>query len=421
VGYCLLCSTAFGSVGAQSFVVVSSPPSSQAFSSVGATMLPGPEAGSGATVSWPVEVNVPLLATLPATLPVNLPDRALISFSRVRSERRGSSTFVWMGKGADCTALFSIAGNDTRATISCLEGQYGINHPAGSSAAYLSRYDNSAYASENEPPQSPTPGPLAASVAGTTSSDTTVDVLVLFPANATGNIWATAQYCIDQTQLALISSTSPGHATIAQLRLAAAARTSRISSDDVPGDLGFVLNSTEALNLRNYWAADAVVFISNGSGLPGTALGQAQVPGYELEPLPGPAFANHAAAAVLRSFATQEGQYVFAHELAHTFGANHNQDHLPANTTPLEPYAFGRWARNNAKGTGARTIMSYVQECTGSPCPRILNYSNPDVYYDWFRTGLPLSANNAGVLQEIAPIEAQYRASVGRIFADGFQ
>jgi hypothetical protein len=64
--------------------------------------------------------------------------------------------------------------------------------------------------------------------------------------------------------------------------------------------------------------------------------------------------------------------------------------------------------------------MSYVNECTGHPCERLLQYSNPDVYVDWFRTGLP-TRNNALLIDEIAPIEAQYRASVGRIFASGFE
>jgi hypothetical protein len=71
-------------------------------------------------------------------------------------------------------------------------------------------------------------------------------------------------------------------------------------------------------------------------------------------------------------------------------------------------------------GRGYRTIVSYVNECTGHPCERLLHYSNPDVYVDWFRTGLP-TRNNALLIDEIAPIEAQYRASLGRIFASGFE
>lgn len=63
--------------------------------------------------------------------------------------------------------------------------------------------------------------------------------------------------------------------------------------------------------------------------------------------------------------------------------------------------------------------MSYVDECTGNPCPRLLHYSNPDVWAGWFRTGLA-ARDNARLLEEIVPIQAQYRASLGRIFAHGF-
>jgi hypothetical protein len=41
------------------------------------------------------------------------------------------------------------------------------------------------------------------------------------------------------------------------------------------------------------------------------------------------------------------------------------------------------------------------------------------VSVDWFQTGTG-NRNNAAVIQEFAPVTAQYRASLGRIFADGF-
>lgn len=72
-------------------------------------------------------------------------------------------------------------------------------------------------------------------------------------------------------------------------------------------------------------------------------------------------------------------------------------------------------------------MMSYPDECnayplTDSPCTRILNFSNPDVTYDvWFVTGIAGARDNAEVIAEFAPDYAQYRASLGRIFANGFE
>ena len=53
---------------------------------------------------------------------------------------------------------------------------------------------------------------------------------------------------------------------------------------------------------------------------------------------------------------------------------------------------------------------------------RVLNSSNPNVIVDgWFHTGIPNQRDNARLLVEIAPTQAQYRPSVGRIFANGFE
>lgn len=55
------------------------------------------------------------------------------------------------------------------------------------------------------------------------------------------------------------------------------------------------------------------------------------------------------------------------------------------------------------------------------PCIRILNYSNPHVTVDDFKTGVANMEENARTINQYAPITAQYRASLGRIFYDGFQ
>ena len=71
---------------------------------------------------------------------------------------------------------------------------------------------------------------------------------------------------------------------------------------------------------------------------------------------------------------------------------------------------------------GNRTIMSYlVSPDCAAPCPRILNYSNSQVVVDWFRTGVANTQENARTINDYGPTAAQYRASLGRIFYDGFE
>ncbi|HEY6942881.1 M12 family metallo-peptidase [Dokdonella sp.] len=405
-------------VQTQSFVVVPSGPGTTVFSSVGSISAPMAEAGPRATASWPVTLDEQLLGTLPATLDINLPGRPLTTFARLRGERRGGNALLWTGQSSDCNAIFSVAPSFKKGTISCSSGQYGIDQTS-SGALRLSRYDNAGGGTSFEP------APFVPLSAGATTlgdskgtTDQTVDILVLFNGSFTTlNIWSTAQFAVDQTQLAMDSSTSPGQPNIAEVRLAGAQRISRTVYNEPSHDLSFLQSDTQIDALRNYWAADVVVYITTGTG---PVLGIAYMPQESGLPAPGPAFAPWAYAAVLLDYATNTGDYVFAHEFAHTFGANHNPDHLPANPTPVRSYAFAHWDVETELDRGYITIMSYINECTGHPCERLLHYSNPDVYVDWFHTGLG-TRDNARLIKEIAPIQAQYRASVGRIFASGFE
>lgn len=110
---------------------------------------------------------------------------------------------------------------------------------------------------------------------------------------------------------------------------------------------------------------------------------------------------------------------MFPHEFAHLIGANHDAANAMNNATPLQPYAYG-WHGAHAEG-GARTILSYyvTTGCT-DPCTRVLNYSNPYVVNGWFRTGTVATADNALIIADYASFTAQYRASPGQIFYDGF-
>jgi hypothetical protein len=100
-------------------------------------------------------------------------------------------------------------------------------------------------------------------------------------------------------------------------------------------------------------------------------------------------------------------------------------DHEPHNPTPLEPYAWGHWARNlktSDPREEARTIMAYAEECDAVTdyCPRFQHYSNPNIVVDgWFTTGSAVY-DNARLIRQEAPVLAGYRDSQGRIFKNGF-
>jgi len=168
--------------------------------------------------------------------------------------------------------------------------------------------------------------------------------------------------------------------------------------------------------------------LDGGTGI----FGKSTTPG-DGQPPPGPGYAPHAHSAVVARCAVLalgsdcSQPYVFAHEIGHQFGGNH--DTYPghnANTTPLEPWAFANYAQMSpSEGVGgARTLLSYyAPDCapTISQCQTVLYYSNAAVYDDWFRTGRPDTHENARVISDFQATAAQYRLSVSRIFYDGFQ
>lgn len=421
---------AWSSVELVSFGIDPSPPSTHVFNLVGPLESPGQEAGPGATAAWQVTVNLALLNTLPATVQVNFPDRDAVNLTRLRSEQNGNA-LLWTGEGGDCSGMFRVAADGGfKGTVSCINAPYGIDHPEGSSNVRLTRYDDAGTVAWDEdltglPPREPDNFIPPMSPQG--GADTKIDILVLYNTSLAGvNIWQNATDQIQAIQTAMDISTTAGQPAIAQVRLAGAAWIARSVNPLSLAELQFLQGSPQVAALRDYYAADIVLYLTSGSciPLPGHSViqGIAFLPGADGVPVP-PA-PNWAFAAALYPCSNNPGDWVAAHEVAHVFGANHNMDHDPQNPTPLEPYAWGHWAREIGTAdprVGARTIMSYINECqlVTDKCPRIQHYSNPTIVVDWFTTGTKFH-DNARLISVFAPILAQYRDSQGRIFKNGF-
>jgi hypothetical protein len=423
----------------QGFTVTQSPPTYMVLTSTG-TQAARP-VGAGAT--WPVTVDQALLASQPQTVILNFPDRASATLTRMISEQRGQGGFLWTGQGNGCTVVFSAWSTGFRGVISCLNANYGIDLTASGSAFQLTRYDAVPGAQDvawEGPPIHYAAPLIPASVPNATAqADTVIDILVLYteavrhhfdPAGGKGNTLAFMRQCVDMTKAAMVASTTVGTAVIAQVNFVGAQEVARTENgDDFTGDLLWMNDPTqEAAKWRAFYAADVVVYMTEDTGL---TYGQSNQPKVNNLPAPGMPFAPYASSVLMRSHAMNDDSgaaipqpYVFAHEFAHTLGADHDYGNAVNQTTPVQPWSYGHWAHNAGDGGGARTIMSYyTTPCAPSPpsCPRLLNYSNHGVTVDWFTTGVQDQQENSRTIALDAPGTALYQTSLGRIFYDGFQ
>ncbi len=440
---------AWGSVALQSFGISPSQPGPQLFTSVGAQTAPGPGSSATAEAAWPVTINYAWIDTLPTTIEVNFPDRTHATLTKTLGESRVGG-WIWTGQGHGCFAVFSRFASVLRGTISCGTSPYAIAHTPGTTAQFLTRHSGSGMTAAQEVLPGALPGTPPATPQTCTGPDTTVDVLVLFSADYVplgASIWEDAQFAID-----LVRGVMHNSLATANIRLAGAARISRTGPGFPPVDLDDVPADPQARALRDYWAGDVVMYLASGTAYQAAGvLGAANIPQNQGLPPPGPQFASIAYAALLGNYATDPGFYTFAHEFGHTFGANHarGDDYpQPDNPTPVEPWAFGKWAAMTHQQAqknryGAHDIMAYMNQCVAvvlnndpDNCQMVPFYSNPAVTVTteyltdagdlWtFTTGSPHNggnpADNAAVISEFAPCSAQYRARTDRIFADPFE
>jgi hypothetical protein len=137
-----------------------------------------------------------------------------------------------------------------------------------------------------------------------------------------------------------------------------------------------------AHTLRAQYGADVVVLITESmatySGL-----------GYIMSP-PSSAFEDFAFAVVRRQFAT--GGQVFAHEIGHLMGCQHDPD----NAASSGAYSYSYGHRFNDGTNDYRTVMAYA------PGTRIPYFSSPAVNFNDTPTGVTNAADNALTINNTA-------------------
>lgn len=413
-------SLAHASVETEDFVVASSYPPDHLFSEIGPPQTPDAQSAIGTAIVWDVVLNQALLSSLPPSLVLNLPDHAPVTLSMDQAESRGAGSWVWGGRGADCSAVFTAADDRLLGDISCINGPYTVRmSPSGTRLNYFSYGPPPAGFDDDVamPPEGIASPQGVSALQQPSGSSTILDVLILYNAavrqeieNENLNPQLEMQAIMDSVQQAMINSRSADTPT-PEVNLVHAQEIAYPATGLMQFDLDYLRQDPMPSSIRNQFGADIVVLVRKDTSQ--GVCGQAYTPGYQGTPLPGPAFAPLAVGVTVRTCGFS--RYPFHHEFAHILGANHSE--TASNPTPLRPWAYAQY-RNTMKGE-ARTLVSNRTPC-GTFCAQVLNYSNADITVDWFRTGSPDTAENARVIAEFGPAAAAYRDGIDRIFANGF-
>lgn len=234
-----------------------------------------------------------------------------------------------------------------------------------------------------------------------TDSGDRIDVLVVYT-TATKNFLGgdaqaqtLAQQAIDATNTAYINSKIRQRVRMIHSEEYVYTETASGSTD-----LSNLRNNVNIQNLRNTHRADLVAMIGEIQGACGV--------GY-LMGADSPNSQNNGFTVTARSCAV--GNLSFAHELGHNMGSAHNPEN---GSSATYPFGFGHWINGSY-----RTVMSYSNPCT-SGCTRRPYFSNPNVVFNGFPTGIDNARDNARLINLTADSIANYRYSGANLMLNNF-
>jgi hypothetical protein len=222
------------------------------------------------------------------------------------------------------------------------------------------------------------PDPLAA------DSSARFDVMVLYtPAARSAAGGTTAMMALVNLAVAETNSAYSRSGVIPRVRLVYTGEVGYTEVGDFSTDLSRLRNSSDGFidhihALRNAFGADLVSLIIEGNG---SLCGL----GYLMTSLSA-GFEANAFSVSARNCAT--GNYTFSHEMGHNMGLRHDRIADPSTVTVF-PYSHGYIDITH----NFRDIMGVASGCGG--CPRIQNFSNPNVLHNGFPTGVPQGAPNS--------------------------
>ena len=337
---------------------------------------------------------------------LNLFDDAIFRAVLNRREVRSKSA-IWLGhiEGIDKSQVTLVIEDAVMAGNIRLPGAYFQVRYVGSGLHSVRQIDESHFPPEGAPIPTDTARSETAQDSEITATDdgSRFDVMVVYtPAARAAAGGTTAMQASINLAVAETNTAYSRSAVIPRLRLVHQEEVSYTESGDFSTDLNRLTNPSDGFMdnvhaLRNAYGADLVSLIIEETSLCGLAW---------LMSTESNSFQALAFSVVARICAT--GNFSFGHELGHNMGLQHDRVDAPADG--VFPFSHGYVDTPH----GFRDIMGVASSCGG--CMRIQNFSNPNVMFNNFPTGVsqssPQSADAAASLNATAFTVANWRSEV---------
>ena len=335
-----------------------------------------------------------------------------ITATAVRVEYTAEKDYIWQAKIAETGYMSIVSKPDGVSGFIQLNNKYFVLYPLYKSYSALFEYNIGAMPNDTCA-QLATAAPSAIDYcAEDYQCAPTIDVLVLVTPEARnwiggnfGDNWLNAlSYVITGTEtvnFAFANSNIPGrHIRTKYAALNDFTYSTLTGNPQISADINTLVASSTANNLREQYRADLVVMLTNDryanfAGVTST-LGPSSTQAYS----------------IVEINSLLDPRFTYAHEVGHLFGANHNRSsNVPCVNCGSDAGSCQHGLRfNDANGIERRTTMALLfdaDQLAGDQ--RILNYSNPDVFFGGTATGTA-DNNNAKIIRNTSCEIANFRS-----------